>query len=210
MAVADGFPRQWWQSCMHAVCSMRALCVPCLRGVGIVCVAMRQRILGSHTPPCHRHMVITTLSSMFCLAALQRKPDKCRMLPCIRHSRWLSKVLRLSASSMAARHASCAASARTMTSIVCVGGRGGGVRVQCMCGVCTVCDCSVHSKCVIYTLHGPHGHLCGRLYVARAGPKKNAVQTPYHTCTRLCMVGNMRVWCTPPPLELEVWVCPWT
>ena len=35
--------------------------------------AMRQRILGSHTPPCHRRMVITTLSSMFCLAALQRK-----------------------------------------------------------------------------------------------------------------------------------------
>ena len=25
---------------------------------------MRQRILGSHTPPCHRRMVITTLSSM--------------------------------------------------------------------------------------------------------------------------------------------------
>ena len=57
--------------------------------------AMRQRILGSHTPPCHRRMVITTLSSMFCLAALQRKPDQCRMLPCVRHSRWLSKVLRL-------------------------------------------------------------------------------------------------------------------
>ena len=61
---------------------------------------MRQRILGSHTPPCHRRMVITTLSSMFCLAALQRnalqrKPDQCRMLPCVRHSRWLSKVLRL-------------------------------------------------------------------------------------------------------------------
>jgi hypothetical protein len=57
--------------------------------------AMRQRILGSHTPPCHRCMIITTLSSMFCLAALQRKPDQCRMLPCVRHSRWLSKVLRL-------------------------------------------------------------------------------------------------------------------
>ena len=56
---------------------------------------MRQRILGSHKPPCHRHMVITTLSSMFCLAALQRKPDQCRMLPCFRHSRWLSNVLRL-------------------------------------------------------------------------------------------------------------------
>ena len=57
--------------------------------------AMRQRILGSHTPPCHRRMVIITLSSMFCLAALQCKPDQCRMLPCVRHSRWLSKVLRL-------------------------------------------------------------------------------------------------------------------
>ena len=28
---------------------------------------MRQRILGSHTPPCHRRMVITTQSSMFAL-----------------------------------------------------------------------------------------------------------------------------------------------
>ena len=43
-----------------------------------VSMAMRQRILGSHTPPCHRRMVITTLSSMFCLAALQRKPDQCQ------------------------------------------------------------------------------------------------------------------------------------
>ena len=34
---------------------------------------MRQRIVGSHTPPCHRRMVITTLSSMFCLATLQRE-----------------------------------------------------------------------------------------------------------------------------------------
>ena len=33
--------------------------------------AMRQRILGLHTPPCHKRMVITTLSSMFCLVALQ-------------------------------------------------------------------------------------------------------------------------------------------
>ena len=39
--------------------------------------AMRQRIQGSHTPLCHRRMVITTLSSMFCLAALQHKPDQC-------------------------------------------------------------------------------------------------------------------------------------
>ena len=34
---------------------------------------MRQRILGSHTPPCHRRMVITTLFSVL-LAALQRRP----------------------------------------------------------------------------------------------------------------------------------------
>ena len=49
--------------------------------------------MGSHTPPCHRRMVITTLGSMFCLAALQRTPDQC-----IRHSKWPSKVLRLSGS----------------------------------------------------------------------------------------------------------------
>ena len=47
----------------------------CVRGGG---EAMRQRILGLHTPPCHRHMVITTLSSMFCLGALQHKPDQGR------------------------------------------------------------------------------------------------------------------------------------
>ena len=35
-----------------------------------------QRILSSHTPPCHRHMVIAILSSLFCLAALQHKPDQ--------------------------------------------------------------------------------------------------------------------------------------
>ena len=29
--------------------------------------------------PCHRRMVISTLSSMFCLAALQRRPNQCRM-----------------------------------------------------------------------------------------------------------------------------------
>ena len=39
-----------------------------------MCVwAMRQRKLGSHTPPCHRRMVITTLFSVF-LVALQRRP----------------------------------------------------------------------------------------------------------------------------------------
>ena len=36
-------------------------------------LAMRQRKLGSHTPPCHRRMLITTLPSVF-LAALQRRP----------------------------------------------------------------------------------------------------------------------------------------
>ena len=40
--------------------------------------AMRQRILGSHAPPCHKRMVITTLSSMFCLAALA--PFRCQLM----------------------------------------------------------------------------------------------------------------------------------
>ena len=56
-------------------------------------VAMRQRILGSHTPPCHKRMVITTLSSMFCLAALQRRPVQRQLLTRMHHSRWLSNVL---------------------------------------------------------------------------------------------------------------------
>ena len=55
--------------------------------------AMRQRILGWHTLPCHRRMVITTLSSTFCLAAPQRRPDQCQMLSHMHHSRWLSNVL---------------------------------------------------------------------------------------------------------------------
>ena len=42
-------------------------------GRGFCPGAMRQRILGSHTPPCHRRMVITTLFSVL-LAALQRSP----------------------------------------------------------------------------------------------------------------------------------------
>ena len=45
---------------------------------------MRQRKLGSHTPPCHRRMVITTLFSVF-LAALQRRPV-------LYHTRWLLTV----------------------------------------------------------------------------------------------------------------------
>ena len=41
-----------------------------------------QRTLSSHILLCHRHMVIATiLSSLFCLAALQHKPDQSRMLP---------------------------------------------------------------------------------------------------------------------------------
>ena len=47
--------------------------------------AMRQRILGSHTPPCHRRMVITTLFSVF-LAALQRRPV-------LYHTKWLLTML---------------------------------------------------------------------------------------------------------------------
>ena len=47
--------------------------------------AMRQRILGSHMPPCHRRMVITTLFSVF-LAALQRRPV-------LYHTRWSLTVL---------------------------------------------------------------------------------------------------------------------
>ena len=43
--------------------------------------AMRQRKLGSHTPPCHRRMVIITLFSVL-LAALQRRPV-------LYHTRWL-------------------------------------------------------------------------------------------------------------------------
>ena len=46
--------------------------------------AMRQRKLGSHTPPCHRRMVITTLFSVL-LAALQRGPV-------LYHTRWLLAV----------------------------------------------------------------------------------------------------------------------
>ena len=47
-------------------------------------VAMRQRKLGSHTPPCHRRMVITTLFNVM-LAALQRRPV-------LYHTRWLLTV----------------------------------------------------------------------------------------------------------------------
>ena len=46
--------------------------------------AMRERKLGSHTPPCHRRMVITTLFSVL-LAALQRRPV-------LYHTRWLLAV----------------------------------------------------------------------------------------------------------------------
>ena len=46
--------------------------------------AMRQRKLGSHTPPCHRRMVITTLFNVM-LAGLQRRPV-------LYHTRWLLTV----------------------------------------------------------------------------------------------------------------------
>ena len=46
--------------------------------------ARRQRKLGSHTPPCHKRMVITTLFSVM-LAALQRRPV-------LYHTRWLLTV----------------------------------------------------------------------------------------------------------------------
>ena len=45
---------------------------------------MRQRKLGSHKPPCHRRMVITTLFNVM-LAALQR-----RLV--LYHTRWLLTV----------------------------------------------------------------------------------------------------------------------
>ena len=45
---------------------------------------MRQRKLGSHTPPCHRRMVITTLFGVL-HAALQRRPV-------LYHTRWLLAV----------------------------------------------------------------------------------------------------------------------
>ena len=54
---------------------------------------MKQQIHSPHIPPCHKHMVIATaLSALFYLAALQHKPDRCRMLPGIHHMRWLSNV----------------------------------------------------------------------------------------------------------------------
>ena len=56
--------------------------------IGVNCspwsMAMRQRKLGLHTPPCHRRMVITTLFSVL-LAALQRRPV-------LYHTRWLLAV----------------------------------------------------------------------------------------------------------------------
>ena len=60
------------------------------RPEGLGCIrcggAMRQRKLGSHTPPCHRRMVITTLFSVL-LAALQRRSV-------LYHTRWLLTVHR--------------------------------------------------------------------------------------------------------------------
>ena len=60
--------------------------LPGVGGGGCSCrgSAMRQRKLGSHTPPCHRRMLITTLFSVL-LAALQRRPV-------LYHTRWLLAV----------------------------------------------------------------------------------------------------------------------
>ena len=52
--------------------------------LGTLWGAMRQRKLGSHTPPCHGRMIITTLFSVL-LAALQRRPV-------LYHTRWLLAV----------------------------------------------------------------------------------------------------------------------
>ena len=52
--------------------------------IWVLGVAMRHRKLGSHTPPCHRRMVITTLFSVL-LAALQHRPV-------LYHTRWLLAV----------------------------------------------------------------------------------------------------------------------
>ena len=65
--------------CTH-LCDTYVCATLRLRGRG----AMRQRKLGSHTPPCHRRMVITTLFSVL-LAALQRRPV-------LYHTRWLLAV----------------------------------------------------------------------------------------------------------------------
>ena len=46
--------------------------------------ALKQRIRSSHIPPCHRHMVIATTLSVHRFAALQHKPDQCRILRGIR------------------------------------------------------------------------------------------------------------------------------
>ena len=49
--------------------------------------ATRQRIPGSHTPPCHRRMVITTQFSVLpCCTVAQRRPV-------LYHSRWFLMVL---------------------------------------------------------------------------------------------------------------------
>ena len=63
------------------------LCVVLVRvfvWVGWPTRAMRQRKLGSHTPPCHRRMVIPTLINVM-LAALQRRPV-------LYHTWWLLTV----------------------------------------------------------------------------------------------------------------------
>ena len=51
---------------------------------------MRQRILGSHTPPCHRRMVITTQFSVLpCCTAAQTSSVSLQVaFDCLRKGEW--------------------------------------------------------------------------------------------------------------------------
>ena len=82
-----------WHFCTYTVCLMtrgsRGVTTigPDATHLPAICQnlrAMRQRKLGSHTPPCHRRMVITTSFNVM-LAALQRSPV-------LYHTRWLLTV----------------------------------------------------------------------------------------------------------------------
>ena len=68
--------------CLNQSVFSRALQMPARwnqRAPGLGVEGHEQRILSSHIPPCHRHMVIATdHSSLFCFVALQRKPDQYR------------------------------------------------------------------------------------------------------------------------------------
>ena len=43
--------------------------------------AMKQQILGSHIPPCHKHMVIATTLSVHCVALLHCTAAQTRPVP---------------------------------------------------------------------------------------------------------------------------------